>query len=217
MQLSASLSPAERALLERWLDELYLWNPRVNLTAVPRELAWGRHVEESMGLLEAAAPAPRSRLVDVGSGGGAPAIPISVLRPDLRLLLIEADARKAAFLVHVAGMLRLGAVAVARRRAEDVGRDPELRERFDLATSRATAAPGTLCELALPLLRVGGLLTALVGDAEAAVLQAEVAARQCGGGVPRAARDGILVVTKERPTPDRFPRRSGVPARRPLG
>jgi len=170
-----------------------------------------------MGLLEAAAPAPRSRLVDVGSGGGAPAIPISVLRPDLRLLLIEADARKAAFLVHVAGMLRLGAVAVARRRAEDVGRDPELRERFDLATSRATAAPGTLCELALPLLRVGGLLTALVGDAEAAVLQAEVAARQCGGGVPRAARDGILVVTKERPTPDRFPRRSGVPARRPLG
>jgi 16S rRNA (guanine527-N7)-methyltransferase len=212
-----ALSPAQRADLQRWLEELYLWNPRVNLTSIPAGLAWTRHVEESLGLLEAAAPAPRSRLVDVGSGGGAPAIPIAVLRPDVRLLLIEADARKAAFLIHVAGLLRLGALTVAPRRAEDAGHDPELRERFDLATSRATAAPGTLCELALPLLRAGGRLTALVADAEAAARQAEVAARKCGGGVPRAAQAGILVVTKERPTPDRYPRRSGVPARRPLG
>src|SRR5262245_23890188 len=90
--------PAQRALLERWLAEMYRWTERVNLTAVAAEEAWERHVLESLRLLDAAKPAPGSRVVDVGSGGGAPGVPIAIVRPDLHVTLVDADRRKAAFL-----------------------------------------------------------------------------------------------------------------------
>ena len=209
---------SQRALLERWLDELYRWNRRVNLTAVPPAEAWDRHVLESLRLLDAATPAPGASVVDLGSGGGVPGIPIAVVRPDLHLVLVDADRRKAAFLTHVAGQLGEAAhLVVVDRRAEALGRDAEHREQHDLAVSRATAAAAALCELALPLVRPGGMLACLVGDADAAAEQSAAAAARLGGAPPRAVGPGILVVEKVAQTPDAYPRREGVPARRPIG
>ncbi len=205
------------ARLGRYLDELYLWNRRINLTAVPRAQAESRHTGEARRLLAAAEPARGARVIDIGAGGGVPGLVMAILRPDLRLTLVEADRRRAGFLLHAAAVCACPQVTVVARRAEEVGRDPAHRGRYDLAVSRATAAAPALCELALPLLRTGGRLLALVSDAEADARAAAVAAAACGGGPPLAVAPGILAITKVAPTPDAFPRRAGVPARHPLG
>ena len=129
---------------------------------------WERNVVEVEELLRVAAPPPQSKVVDIGSGGGVPGVVIAILRPDLSVTLIDSDRRKTGFLTHVAGLLRLPGVTVETLRAEDAGHRDGMRERFDLATSRATAPPPVLCELALPLVRVGGTLCALVADSAAA-------------------------------------------------
>lgn len=205
-----------RQRLQAYLDELARWNARLNLTRVASEQAWDKHVEEVLALLAACPPAEGTRAVDVGAGGGVPGIPMAILRPDLHVSLLESDRRKAGFLTHAAGALQLGNVAVLVERAEDLARRPEARESFDLAVSRAVAPPPVMCELALPLVRAGGMVAALVTDADRAARECERAAQLCGGGEPRAAADGVLLVAKERATPEDYPRRAGVPLRRPL-
>src|SRR5229473_3130395 len=162
-------------------------------------------------------------LVDVGSGAGLPGIPIKIARPDLEVALIEADQAKAAFLVHACAALGLENIHVVARRAEDAGHDPALREAFDVAVARALAPLPVLVELCLPLVRVGGRLLAQKTEAE----KADSAARaiQLLGGelsgvlsAPSAARSAgtVVVIDKVRPTPSLYPRRPGVPARKPL-
>lgn len=210
------LSEATTAALETYLDELSSWSAHLNLTTVPREQMWSRHVVEVIELLEVAAPAHGIRVVDIGSGGGVPGVVMAILRPDLRVTLLESDVRKGGFLIHVAGLLRLPGVEVDHARAEDAGRRPGSRETFDLATSRAAAPPEVLIELALPLLRIGGSLCALVAAAPATLASCSAAAAACGGGAPEAPVDGVLRVEKVSPTPAGYPRRSGVPGRRPI-
>lgn len=204
------------ATLDAYLDELARWSTRVNLTSISRESMWERNVVEVEELLRVAAPSPHSSVVDIGSGGGVPGIVIAILRPDLSVTLLDSDRRKTAFLDHVAGLLCLSGVSVEALRAEDAGRREGMRERFDLATSRATARPPVLCELALPLLRVGGSLSALVADAPAARSACAAAALACGGDGPEAPANGVLRVTKVAPTPEDYPRRPGIPNRHPI-
>jgi 16S rRNA (guanine527-N7)-methyltransferase len=202
--------------LFRYLDELYRWNQRLNLTAIPREEAESRHLGEARHLLDHAAPAMGARVADIGAGGGVPGLVMAILRPDLRVTLIESDRRKAGFLLHAAALCGCPLVTVQSRRAEEVGHDPAHRDAYDLAVSRATAPAAVLCELALALLRPGGRMVALVADAEAGARAAAGAAAMCGGGVPAALAPGILSIIKVAPTPERYPRRAGMPARHPL-
>jgi 16S rRNA (guanine527-N7)-methyltransferase len=204
------------ATLGAYLDELSHWSARLNLTTIPRDLMWERNVVEVEELLRVSAPPNGSRLVDIGSGGGVPGMVIAILRPDLEVTLLDSDQRKSGFLIHIAGLLRLSRVVVEPLRAEDAGRRDRMREGFDLATSRATAPPPVLCELALPLLRVCGSLCALVADAQSARSACLAAATACGGGEPEAPADGVLRVRKIAPTPDAYPRRPGIPNRQPI-
>ena len=162
-------------------------------------------------------------LVDVGSGGGLPGLVLRIARPDLAVTLVEADRAKAAFLVQAAARLGLAGVDVVAGRAEVAGHDPRYREAFDVATARALAPMPVLAELCLPFVRVGGrLLAQKTGHEDVAA--AAHAIEVLGGSpaevvaAPSAARsDGtVVVVSKLRPTPDRYPRRPGAPARRPL-
>lgn len=210
------MNPRDRRPYERYLDELYRWAPRLNLTTVPREQAWSRHIEESLHLLDVANPEAGARVCDVGSGAGLPGVPIALTRPDLRVVLCEPDSRRAAFLAHVTGLLELENVDVRVERAEQLGRIAGMRESFDVVATRALATPPVVCELSLPLLRVGGRLCALVGSAVEAAQQARESAAACGGAPPRAYGAGVMVVEKMVATPDRYPRRVGVPRKRPL-
>ena len=162
-------------------------------------------------------------VVDVGSGGGLPGLPLKIARPDLEITLIEADQDKAAFLVHACAQLGLEGVRVVARRAEDAGHDPLLREAFDVAVARALAPLPALAELCLGLVRVGGRLLAQKThdeDPNAARHAIEV----MGGSLravrasPSAARRAgtVVVIEKIRETPAAYPRRPGLPNRKPL-
>src|ERR1700682_2123439 len=118
----------------------------------------GDLIADSLVLLEHLGEA--AKVVDVGSGGGLPGLPLKIARPALSLTLVEADQAKAAFLVRACAALALRDVEVLARRAEDVGRDPLYRESFDAAVARALAPMPVLAELCLPLVRVGGRLLA---------------------------------------------------------
>jgi len=180
-------------------------------------------VEDSLVLLDLLEDA-RS-LVDVGSGGGLPGLPLKLARPELRLVLVEANRKKAAFLTHAAAVLGLRGVEVVALRAEEAGRLPRLRDTFDVATARALAAMPVLVELCLPFVRPGGRLLAMkaAGDAELEMARPAIAALNAEpAGVvaaPSAARalGRIVIIRKLGPTPDAYPRRPGIAARRPLG
>ncbi len=214
-KVAVMIATEQRQQLQRYLDELTQWNRNINLTRIDPGLWWSRHIDESL-TLAAALDLPRAaRLADVGSGCGVPGIPLAVLRPDIDIVLIESDSRKAGFLVHVAGKLGLLNVSVVPRRAEVVGHEPEHRETYDVVASRATASLPVLCELCLPLLRIGGRLAAMVTDSSTAILVGG-ASELCGGGSPHHLVGGIVVVNKLTATPNAYPRRPGVPARHPL-
>lgn len=197
------ITDPQRELLETYLDEAYRWNVRINLTTVPRGAAWDRHVLESVRLLEAVAFPAHGTVVDVGSGMGVPGLPLAVMRPDLLITLLEGDSRKAGFLIHAAGLLGLANLRVLATRAELAGKSAANRESFDVAVSRAAAPIAVLCEMALPLVRVGGWLVALATEASQ---ECEEAARMCGGGAPAMAGGGAILIPKLAATPMAYPR-----------
>ncbi len=182
----------------------------------PQEL-----IQDSLVLLDLLGQA--RTLVDVGSGGGLPGLPVKICRPDLAVTLVEADQAKAAFLVETCARLGLHGVEVVSQRAEDAGHNPKFREAFDVATARALAPMRVLVELCLPFVRIGGRLLAQKTDQEN-IAAAAHAIDELGGSLetviaaPSAARRSgtVVVVSKIRPTPPTYPRRPGVPTRKPL-
>lgn len=204
-------------------------NERLNLTRVVSPEGVARdHLLDALAalpLIDAAAPA---RVIDLGSGGGVPAIPLALARPEVAWTLVDAVGKKADALRGFVAELELRNVTVLAERLEALGRDEVHRERHDLATARACAPLPVLCELALPLLRRGGRLVAWKGPLDAAASElhgGRAAAAQLGGGDPVVHATGLaalggrtlVVVDKRAATPRRFPRRPGEPARRPLG
>src|SRR5437879_1241400 len=147
-------------------------------------------IDDSLVLLEHLGEA--LRLVDVGSGGGLPGLPLKIARPSLAVTLIEADHAKAAFLVQACARLDLDAVEVLARRAEEVGQDQRYRESFDVAVARAVAPMPVLVELCLPLVRIGGRLLAQKTDKEL-ITAAERGIEVLGGSRDRGLADRSAV------------------------
>jgi len=204
--------------LQRYAELLLDWNRSVNLTGARSIEQVEAQVEDAAALL-AVSWTGVQRVIDIGSGGGLPAVPLALALPAVHFTLLEANARKCAFLEHVAGTLELRNVAVLPGRAEELGHQPALREQFDRAISRAAAPAAVLLELALPFVTNGGDLIAEVSAVDPHRL--DQAARQLGGGTPRLERPlaggtSLLFVQKVAPTPAEFPRRPGLPNRRPL-
>ncbi|MDQ6709317.1 MAG: 16S rRNA (guanine(527)-N(7))-methyltransferase RsmG [Candidatus Dormibacteraeota bacterium] len=202
----------------RYAQLLLDWNHAVNLTGARTREEVERHIQDAYRLLELPWEGI-GRAVDIGSGGGLPAIPLALRLPGVEFSLLEANTRKCAFLQQVAITLEMANIRVLPGRAEELARRPELREQFDRAISRAVAQPPVLLELALPFVRTGGDLLAEVSELDPEALQG--VARLLGGGAPRlrrgpTGRDGILEIDKVGPTPSRYPRRTGVPNRKPL-
>ncbi len=216
-------------VLERYVALLLEANARLNLTRVVEPADVARlHLLDALAalpLVDALAP---PRAVDLGSGGGVPALPLAIARPDVAWTLVESVGKKAAALRSFVEALGLSHVSVVAERAELLGRDSVFRETFQLATARACAPLPVLAELALPFVAVGGQLIAWKGplDAESPeVVAGASAARQLGAAPPRVVEPGLaelgghrfVVVAKVGPTPARFPRRPREPSRRPLG
>jgi 16S rRNA (guanine527-N7)-methyltransferase len=198
--------------LERWLESV-LGTP--GLTAV-RDPAEARRVlvDDALFSAELVEEGP---VVDVGSGGGSPGIPVALARPDLRVDLLEAQRRKCDFLESVAR--DLPNVSVLCGRAEEHGRGAG-RDAYGTALAQALAPAPVALEWCLPLVRTGGRVILLAGEVDLAAAAAASAA--VGGGapdlvpLPGSERRGLLVVPKVDATPERFPRRPGTARKRPL-
>ncbi len=228
-RLKFGLRPGQLKKFRTYLDELKAARPRLRLTALTDpEAVQRRHFLEPLALLAALEEidALGETAIDIGSGAGFPGLPIKIVRPALRLTLLEANAKRAAFLERLVQRLSLERVTVVNDRAEEVAHNPEHREAYDLVLARAVAPLPTLVELTLPFLRLGGVLAAPKGSgAPREVREAAAALRACGGHVesihplqiPGAETSPTLVIVrKASDTPQRFPRRTGIPAKRPL-
>lgn len=200
------------ARVDRWLAAL-LETP--GLTAIA-DLAEARrvHVDDS---LDAATLLVRGPVVDVGSGGGSPGIPLAVARPDLDFDLLDSNGRKCDFLRRVACDFPNVSVVCARAEEHARGRG---RDAYGAALARALAPPPVALEWCLPLVAPGGLAIIYAGELDAE--SARSVAAKIGGGAPEIARVAgarrrhLLVVPKLEPTPDEFPRRLGMARKRPL-
>ena len=209
----------------RYSAELRTWNTRVNLTAITDEEGIvARHFLDSLRCALSWGDAPSS-LIDIGSGAGFPGLPLKILRPELRVALVESVGKKAAFLRHMIAALDLRDVTVLTARAETVGRDPQHREQYDVVTARAVAELATLAEYCLPLCRVHGHVLAPKGsDIADEIARAHTAIERLGGRlisvepvvIPGVEPRTLVVIAKVAPTPAAYPRAVGVPARRPI-
>ena len=232
-ELGLELTPQQLDLFERYADLLLTSGRQAGVTSVSRrEEVERRHFLESLALAAALLRAgildrsAEPAVLDLGAGGGLPGLPIKILLPQIKLTLLDASARKSAFLREVAGAADLDGVEVVTARAEDAGRQPAYRERFDLVLARAVAPLPVLLELALPFLRLGGRLAAPKGSRALSELAASRGALQTLGGAvlstePLRAPGGryqqrLLLIEKTGPTPQRYPRKAGIPQQRPL-
>jgi 16S rRNA (guanine527-N7)-methyltransferase len=235
--LGQPLEPPIEAQFERYLDLVLTANVRAGLTSLedPNSIV-ERHFAESLALLALTrshkwteeALTGRPRLVDIGPGGGFPGVPMRLAEPRIHLTLLESSRRRATFLEELATELALPDVEVVRARAEEAGRMPELRGSFDLATARAVAPLPVLVEYAVPLLRPGGVLVTPKGSGAAQEIEAARSALEALGA--QAADPVLLANAATEPAPtvvlvrrtsvvldERYPRRPGMPSKRPLG
>ncbi len=204
---------------ERYLRELLTWRRRLNLIAATDGTSIvGLHFLDSLLPLAVWSVPTECRVVDVGSGAGFPGIPMKIVRPDLRLTLVETSRRRVAFLEHVQGALDLHNVEILWDRAEAIARSPEHREAYGLAVERAAARFDVALELCLPFVEIGGAAILLKGPrAKEEVGGARPLVTRLGGTVeaceiwplPTTDRRRVaVVVRKTRPTPTLFPRRT---------
>jgi 16S rRNA (guanine527-N7)-methyltransferase len=226
--LGIRLSETQTSRFVRYYDELARWNERVNLTSITEwEAVQSRHFLDSLSAALALSPQmlQSSSFIDVGSGGGFPGLPLKLAFPGMRGTLLEATAKKTAFLAHLSETLELEDISVRTGRAETLAHEAEMREAFDMALARAVAEVATLAELTLPFVRVGGIVVMhKKADIADELEQAQGAIETLGGRLrevlpvtlPGLDERALVVLEKQHPTPERYPRRSGMPAKRPL-
>jgi 16S rRNA (guanine527-N7)-methyltransferase len=225
--LGLELSSDIQRAFGTYADELLAWNDKINLTAITApEAVEMRHFLDSLAVIRAVPFGPNQRVIDVGTGAGFPGLPLRIVYPYIELTLLEATTKKARFLEHIIQHLSLSNVRIVNARAEEAGQDAAHREQFDTVLARAVAHMPVLMEYMLPLCKVGGQCVALKGEsAVAEARQAENALKILGGRVdnvipvelPKVPETHYLVaIQKMAATPPKYPRRAGLPAKRPL-
>lgn len=204
--------------LSTYYKLLIEWNEKMNLTALtePEDVAL-KHFCDSILLLKYADIPEHSSLIDVGTGAGFPSVPIKIVRPDIKLCLLDSLNKRLVFLQEVVDTLGLADVEIVHSRAEDGAKTNELREKFDFATSRAVAQLNTLSEYCIPYVKVGGAFLAMKGKySEEEIENAKSAIKTLGGKISKVdtynlvdtSERTIIKIKKLSPTDKRYPRTS---------
>ena len=224
--LNVALTPEQEAQFDHYAAELAVWNAHTNLTAITElDAVRVRHFFNSLTVSQAVALSGR-RVIDVGTGAGFPGLALRIAFPDIQLTLLEATGKKVAFLQHLLDLFKMEDVTTVNARAEDAGHDPALRAAYDVVLARAVARLPSLLEYLLPFAKVGGVCVAMKGrTAQAEADDAVHALAVLGGklkGIETFSLPGVdephqlVIVEKTAPTPRDYPRKPGIPTRKPL-
>ncbi len=223
------LTPKQKEQFSIYYHELVETNKKVNLTRITDEAeVYQKHFYDSLTpLLEFPDLFDGAKsVVDVGAGAGFPSLPIKILRPDIKLTIIDSLGKRLKFLESLIQKLGLSNVTLVHSRAEDAGQNPELREHFDIVTARAVARMSVLGEYCLPLAKVEGYFLALKGPkADSELNSAKTAIKLLGGKttkvtefvLPDSSDERTLILIKKvAKTPKKYPRQAGTPNKKPL-
>jgi 16S rRNA (guanine527-N7)-methyltransferase len=203
------------------------WNEKMNLTGITeREQVYLKHFYDSLSIAFFLPMDEIHAVADIGSGAGFPGIPLKIVFPHLRLMIVDSLQKRIHFLQHLVSELGCSDVHCLHGRAEEVARRPEHRDRYDLVTARAVARLTVLNELCLPFVRVGGTFVAMKGSSgKGELVEARFSFQQLKGNVNRIERftlpmeesgRKLFFIRKVAPTPGEYPRKAGLPAKEPL-
>ncbi len=208
-----------------YMNLLIEWNEKMNLTAItePEDIIL-KHFIDSITILKEIKE--DVKLVDVGTGAGFPGIPISIMKPSIKVTLVDSLNKRLMFLQEVADKLNLKNINMLHMRAEELGQNKKYRESFDIATSRAVANLSTLSEYLIPLVKVNGKVISMkASSAQKEIKQANNAINVLGGAIKKIEEFNlpqsdigrtIIVINKIKHTPEKYPRKSGIPSKEPL-
>lgn len=208
-----------------YMNLLIEWNKKMNLTAIiePEEIIL-KHFIDSMTILKNIENG--AKIVDVGTGAGFPGIPLSIMKSDLKITLVDSLNKRLIFLQEVVHKLQLKNVEIIHARAEEFGQNKKYRENFDIATSRAVANLATLSEYLIPLVKVGGKVVAMkASELQQEVEDAKKAINILGGKIEKIEEFNlpqsnigrtIVTIKKEKQTPNKYPRKPGTPSKEPI-
>jgi len=228
-ELGIELTEEQLANFSKYLELISLWNQKLNLTAQKTRIdIIIRHFIDSLTCIEAMEVKSNlySNLLDVGTGAGFPGIPLKIIFPSLELFLLEVRKKKTTFLAELITQLNLLNTYLLVGRAEVYGKKIEYRERYDVVVSRAVAPLNILAEYCLPFVRLGGIFIAQKGKSYTQELENSLPAIQLLGGelvniekinLPILNQERFLLkINKIKNTPVKYPRREGIPQKRPL-
>ncbi len=221
------LSDQQKKQFERYFELLVEWNEKINLTAITdKEEVYLKHFYDSIApILQGLIPNETIKLLDIGAGAGFPSLPMKILYPQLDVTIIDSLNKRINFLQLLAQELDLEGVHFYHGRAEDLAQDKNFRARYDFVTARAVARMQVLSELTIPYLKVGGKLLALkASNAPEELLEAKNALNllfskvedNLSYALPNGDPRYITVVEKKKETPNKYPRKAGMPNKRPL-
>ncbi|MCI7678156.1 MAG: 16S rRNA (guanine(527)-N(7))-methyltransferase RsmG [Streptococcus orisratti] len=222
-----TLSNLQKNQFERYFELLIEWNKKINLTAITeKEEVYLKHFYDSLApVLQGHIKNEPVRLLDIGAGAGFPSLPMKILCPELEVTIIDSLNKRINFLTLLAGELGLDRVHFYHGRAEDFGQDKTFRATFDIVTARAVARMQVLSELTIPFLTIGGRLIALkaaaadeeLADAKnaLALLFAKVMLTY-NYQLPNGDGRNLTIVEKKKETPNKYPRKAGLPNKKPL-
>jgi len=225
--LGLKLSVGQIEAFNIYQRELLAWNQKINLTAITTpEGIETNHFIDSLGCALVLNSRDRLKAIDVGCGAGFPGIPLRIVFPKIELTLADSVRKKTDFCTYMINLLAMNDVAVLTARAEDLGQNVSYREQFDCALARAVAPLPILIEYLIPLIKVEGYAIAQKGrDVMQEIQAATLALSELGAEISEVRRieipgieieRNLVVIKKVKPTHERYPRRAGIPAKRPL-
>lgn len=227
--LGINLTPLELGKFEDYYRLLIDWNTRINLTSITDyEEVQAKHFLDSLSVasIDSARWREGLKVIDIGTGAGLPGVPLKITFPDIKLTLLEATMKKTKFLEKVVDKLGLKSVEIVADRAETAAHDTKYREKFDVVLSRAVAALPALAELMLPFCNIGGVcIVQKKGDIGEEIKQAGKAISVMGGKLREVKavelkelddNRWLVILEKISLSPDNYPRRPGIPEKRPI-
>ncbi len=218
------LSEEKERKFEKFCSLLKEYNEKFNLTSIKEDdEIYEKHFSDSLKGEEFFFK--NANVIEIGSGGGFPSVPLKIAREDLSFTLLEATEKKCGYLKTVGKALSFDNFTVICGRAEELGKDSSYREKFDMVTARAVARLNVLCEYCLPFIKTGGSFVAYKGDAEEEINEALNAIETLGGKIvkvknfvlsEKSGRRNVIVIEKVKSTPSEYPRSNGAIKKKPL-